>query len=789
MSFNTTIPESDARLINRTVFPNNGGEVLERVWPFIDATEADGLITTARGKKVYDPDTVQIDGQLLTGTYWNVQTWGMEDSVDGQRVVHIHQKLAKVVSTAAPADAILQRRIVHQHDDSDETERFWPFINQSASKTLLDALQAVESYDSFQADALTYTAATDSCYWNAKAWAEEDESGIVVIRQRLILVFQTIPESAAQLVSLIELPSSQGEIITRAWPWIDRRVVDTYLATLRAAYSYPSIQADGQLYTATYWNAKSWAEEDPETGVAKILQKVVKVTNTTAESDAILTERTILPWPVGDTIERAWPFTDRTAADTLLTALKGVASYLNPKADNEPYTGTYWNAKSWVVEDDEGITVIKQLLILVRDSTLEPDAISVKAQRFPLSGGIKHLRAWPFIIPTSADTLIAALKGNLTVKDPQADEQTITGTFANSDVYFEEDQDTGICKIFQELTKIWDGASTSDLPTPEIDQAENIRHPFLTASEQGTIRDVVYRYPFINQASATQANIDALKPTVTDYTLVQGKFTLEPDKTATLWYLFRLPTWSNTLTANVPTYSRQTDLVNPSAYLGDGMQKQDVSVGMKVADALIALTNIAAETGYVLASVRYNETEENEANLQKTQEAYNVDKTYYVRQLKTAIGNEQGLAVQVWPRLKDVTVKDEIVAALGTSFTIGTLTYTHLTYAATPHPDGTWTVERHGIISKESGWRFFTETELLEWYGYKLLRVYSGLDTMAWYKIEQRRKITDSETTAKTYADESSTYPDDATASMGWVEYHGHNGLSDKFVAHKVTLL
>lgn len=98
-TLNTTTGDTEARLVKAEATPVPHGTAANynynftRVWPWVDPTYADGLLDTlAKTLSVSNP---YADGQQYTGTF-AITTWMEEDSVDGERAVHIFQGMTKV---------------------------------------------------------------------------------------------------------------------------------------------------------------------------------------------------------------------------------------------------------------------------------------------------------------------------------------------------------------------------------------------------------------------------------------------------------------------------------------------------------------------------------------------------------------------------------------------------------------------------------------------------------------------------------------------------------------------
>lgn len=71
----------------------------------------------------------------------------------------------------------------------------------------------------------------------------------------------------------------------------------------------------------------------------------------------------------GYTLIRSWPYIDATTADTLVLTMDAVATYTNPKADQQEYAGTFVNSRVEAIEGDpdtdDRAVEIRQTLIRV----------------------------------------------------------------------------------------------------------------------------------------------------------------------------------------------------------------------------------------------------------------------------------------------------------------------------------------------------------------------------------------------------------------------------------------
>lgn len=114
MALKTTIPESEARLVDWTKNTSTKTVTLIRQWPDIDATEADALVAGAASSYT-DP---KADNQSYSGAYQAVtnKALGTEN-----RSVTIRQTLTRTYMGAGEADAITPALSITYHEDSGET--------------------------------------------------------------------------------------------------------------------------------------------------------------------------------------------------------------------------------------------------------------------------------------------------------------------------------------------------------------------------------------------------------------------------------------------------------------------------------------------------------------------------------------------------------------------------------------------------------------------------------------------------------------------------------------------
>ena len=147
----------------------------------------------------------------------------------------------------------------------------------------------------------------------------------------------------------------------------------------------------------------------------------------------------------------------------------------------------------------------------------EASARLVNISGIPTEPGFKLIRKWPFIDATYADGLVTGLlNGSATVSNPQADEQTYTGTFVIGEVKGIGQDDRSV-EITQELTKVTSVTELSVLAglTPIKQGLKNVDHPFGDAGGYSTneslsnTRGLIYTYKFLTGFAVINALTDA----------------------------------------------------------------------------------------------------------------------------------------------------------------------------------------------------------------------------------------------------------------------------------------
>lgn len=75
--------------------------------------------------------------------------------------------------------------------------------------------------------------------------------------------------------------------------------------------------------------------------------------------------RTVTPTIAGDKLLRRWEYVDATYSDTLVTALKAIATVVDPEADGQTYTGTYAvGSVTAQAQGDRSVTITQELTLI-----------------------------------------------------------------------------------------------------------------------------------------------------------------------------------------------------------------------------------------------------------------------------------------------------------------------------------------------------------------------------------------------------------------------------------------
>jgi len=286
---------------------------------------------------------------------------------------------------------------------------------------------------------------------------------------------------------------------------------------------------------------------------------------TTNDSDARFVKADGDPRAAGYQLVRQWEEIHPTSADGLWTTLNGVKEYVNPKADNQTYTGTFVHSRLDPVATDEDNIYIRQALTLTRSTTPENTADFVSAEADPQFDGYALTRQWKYILPSATDTLVYALKGTDTYTDPQADNDSHPGLYINTSVTPINNDDRTIT-IRQKLTKCKSATDSSDAdlvnmegdPTVAGSKLKRAWYYIHPVKSDGL-------YTTLNGISSYSSGINANKQNYTGRWVVSRVRQIEEqDRTITLQQdLTKVKIVASDTTLVNPLIDREVDIVHP----------------------------------------------------------------------------------------------------------------------------------------------------------------------------------------------------------------------------------
>ena len=488
-----------------------------------------------------------------------------------------------VANTPKEADWILVGHSGTPDDAGYTLTRECRWINPAVAQATFLVVQGTASYSGPKAD----NVARSGTFWNSKVEPVTRDDRTVTLRQTLTLTASATSESTAKLVRFGGTPDSDattgtviaagGVQLVRQWRFIDPTAADALAIALNAVESYDGITvtptspyADGQLYPYYFVNSDVRADKQAD-GTVTITQALTKVLRTTEESVALLAEVQGEPDSAGYAITREWPFIDPTAADSLFTTLLAVATYTNPKADDEAYTGTFLNSRVQSIRKDDRTVTIRQTVVLLSADVDEADSVMVSVQGDPDTAGYTITREWRNIAPASADTLFTTLNAVETYSNPQADEQAYTGTFWHAQVQSIKQTD-GTVTIRQTII-----LTSSDLDEADARLVGFVGDPQIAGSRMTrewkwllpTAADTLYTSA-LGTTSVTDPKADnqAFTGTFAVATLAPIK---EPDGTVTIRQVLTKVTAITAYTdlaALTPRVKRGKEKVNPETFTG-----------------------------------------------------------------------------------------------------------------------------------------------------------------------------------------------------------------------------
>lgn len=630
----TALTDANWKIVQANGDPQGAGTTILREVTDLDMTVVDTLYATLLATTSIATSIV-FDGQTYTGNFVVSTITALQDA---QRTGTIRQQLTKVRDLSGASYAVTetmwQKVALKGSPDSNalgfQLVREVKYIDPAQAKSVIALLLAVESYDGSGVSPTLPKA--DSVVWpylcinsSVDSRKEKDESvTIIQTLTRMVTyaaesVANTPAEADAILVQDPATPDDAGRTLIREWRWINPAVANATLAVVAGTASYSGPKADNVAHSGTYWNSAAVLIEQPDR-THTLRQTLTLTASTTAEADAKLVPSDATPDDAGHTLTREWRHIDPTAADTLFTTLKAVASYTDPKADNQTYTGVFWHSALNPIKQADGTVTIRQALTLTVATTANADAKLVSITGDPQVAGTKLTREWRHIIPTAADTLFTTALATTSVTNPQADGQAYTGTFAVSTLAPQKQAD-GTVTIKQVLTKVTDVTNYTALATltPRVERGRVRVNVLQLSGWQSDYETVTLTYENLtvgseavlmdsgNASFVTDANCVTEADQNADdqgWTVLGRKFT-KTDENVGVFVV-------NLAEQNYQTYDAGNRILtgrdNPLGFISTGttvgMQRTETVSGLNAASIAADIAAQAVTTGYVIDSVR-----------------------------------------------------------------------------------------------------------------------------------------------------------------------------------------
>ena len=162
----------------------------------------------------------------------------------------------------------------------------------------------------------------------------------------------------------------------------------------------------------------------------------------------------------------------------------------NPKADIKSFSGTWRIAKVEVkrgTQKDKSGSIEETLALGLLTTLPDAEARVAGITASPQTGAFALTRAWVYVDPQAADTLVPDLNAVQSVTDPVGDGETFTGLFTSGGVT-ETENDDGSVTVSQTLFKVVRAEVFDDLYAMDASdiqtQTEQV-HPFDTDGDYG----------------------------------------------------------------------------------------------------------------------------------------------------------------------------------------------------------------------------------------------------------------------------------------------------------------
>jgi len=240
------------------------------------------------------------------------------------------------------------------------------------------------------------------------------------------------------------------------------------------------------------------------------------------ETKAILVSHEAVANEADRILVRRWDRIPNQFLNGLESDVRARRKETNPTADIKTFNGT-WRIVTVEIErgksDTNGGALIETLAFGFQTTLAEDEARTAQIAGEPASAGFALTRAWVYVDPHVADTLVATLNAVTTVVDPQGDGQTYSGTFVAGQVLQSENKDGSvtITQTLSKVTAIPDFATLYALTPSEKRSTKEQVHPFDSNGDYlvYTVNQTVTReiQTFRHLYSEYRTTIDAITPT------------------------------------------------------------------------------------------------------------------------------------------------------------------------------------------------------------------------------------------------------------------------------------
>ena len=344
-------------------------------------------------------------------------------------------------------------------------------------------------------------------------------------------------------------------------------------------------------------------------------------------------------------------------------------------------------------------------------ATTEASARLISAQGDPYKAGLVLTRSWPWLATYAAsgstiDDLIAALNAIETYTNPQANEQTYSGTFIHKTVKGDDENTRGDAErdgnIIQTLIRIKFVTDVDSLGNADESYSKEVLN-FLGIVE-GTENLAIYTYRNLDPTALDDA-ADLLPTPPADYTRTKYDSRVESDGTGTAFFIFSKILWpTDQSEGSTPVWANDKVLMSESNTGGFAEQELRELTGLDKADyGAVFTASLSPDTARVIKSARQVERGKGEYAVEQLQGKTipgALDEHAIIIEYQDDVnGSQNKMLKRVWWR-RNLADKDLLVAFDGTStygpartdYTFEAIDYAYSGVRVTDHGDGAYSV-------------------------------------------------------------------------------------------------